>query len=275
MNFKRYDESSDTWIDSHYIRGTATDTLTLPQTIYGDGTNATLTLKGNTVQNGTPTPANPVPVVGVGTLEGNDYKIPILNNSQTTNVYLGEVQTVRLIKKYELTGNEDWRLSGTVPGAFWCNNFNSDYDNSLYNIISCLCTHYEVVPNKNGFSDLNNGCICLYCYNQTATNYHELYIRDTTISTLEDFKTYLSQQYAANTPVTVYYVLATAETATVNEPLRKIGDYADTLSTSIPTTDGANVVDVLTTLKPSEVSANYHGWHSVASVHERSGGQWD
>lgn len=102
-----------------------------------------------------------------------------------------------------------------------------------------------------------------------------MYIKDDTYTSTVDFKSYLQQQYAAGTPVTVWYVLSSATTGIVNEPLCKIGDYADTLSTSIPTTDGANVIDVGTTLKPSEVSANYHGWHTVASAHERESGQWD
>lgn len=121
--------------DKHYLRGTATDTLTLPQTIYGDGTNATLTLKGNTG--------------GVGDLvtEGEhagEYAIPITNNGITTNVY-----------------------------------------------------------------------------NATAL------------------------------------------------------DISDTLTTTISTTDGANALSVDTTIQPSEVTLNYHGWHSIQSAHEKSKNLWD
>ena len=85
---------------------------------------------------------------------------------------------------------------------------------------------------------------------------------------------YLAAQYAAGTPVTVWYVLETPETAVVNEPLMKIGDYADSLSTSIPTIDGANALSVGTTVQPSEVTATYHGWHPVADVHELNNGAW-
>lgn len=73
------------------------------------------------------------------------------------------------------------------------------------------------------------------------------------------FKSYLAAQYAAGTPVTIWYVIATPETAVVNEPLMKIGDYADTVSAAqsqvtIPTVNGENVLDVLTEVKPSEVT---------------------
>ena len=79
---------------------------------------------------------------------------------------------------------------------------------------------------------------------------------------VSSFKAYLQQQYAAGTPLTVWYVLATASTGIVNEPLMKIGNYADTLSnaTPIPTTLGLNTIDVNTTLKPSEMSLTYDGY---------------
>lgn len=128
--------SSEVWHDTpHYLRGTDTDTLTLPQTIYGDGTNATLTIKGN--------------IGGVGDLvsEGEhagEYVIPIINNGVTTNIY-----------------------------------------------------------------------------NATALG------------------------------------------------------ISDSLTTTLATTDGANTLSIGTTVQPSEVTANYHGWHPVQSVHEHENGQWD
>ena len=73
---------------------------------------------------------------------------------------------------------------------------------------------------------------------------------------------FLAQQYANGTPVTVWYVLATPETGIVNEPIRKIGDYADTLSyeqagVQIPTLHGTTVIDVDTTPKPSQMYIKY------------------
>ena len=75
--------------------------------------------------------------------------------------------------------------------------------------------------------------------------------------------------------MTVWYVLATAETATVNEPLMKLGDYSDSISNavSIPTTEGANSITVDTTVQPSEFTATWTGWHD-SSVKERDGSQW-
>ena len=91
---------------------TKSEIIVPPTTIYADGSNiTTYTIKGNTVQNGTPTPTNPIAVKGVGELVGSDYQIPISNGQQTTNLYLGSTQTVRAIKKLVLDGTEDWRKS--------------------------------------------------------------------------------------------------------------------------------------------------------------------
>jgi hypothetical protein len=71
-----------------------------------------------------------------------------------------------------------------------------------------------------------------------------------------------------------YYVLRQTETATVNEPLMKIGTYADSISgVSIPTTDGANTITVDTTVQPSEFTATWTGWHD-SSVKEWDGSDW-
>jgi hypothetical protein len=82
-----------------------------------------------------------------------------------------------------------------------------------------------------------------------------LYFHDKRFTTADDFKAYLAAQYAAGTPVTVWYVLAEPETGIVNEPLMRIGDYADTLTTDtpIPTAKGSNTLTVDTTVQPSEM----------------------
>lgn len=176
------------------------------------------------------------------------YKIPILSNSTTTNVYLGEVQTTRQIRKIDL-GTLNW--TKTASGNFWaataisnirtignaatgnaiCDMFKEVTSNAVanepYSFSSCLNTVGRPFINRTGFEDL----------------------------TAEKFKEAMSGVY-------MYYVLATEETAVVNEPLMRIGGYADTLSyrqsgVNIPTTDGLNIFDIDTTVKPSEVYLKY------------------
>lgn len=82
-------------------------------------------------------------------------------------------------------------------------------------------------------------------------------------NTVAGLKEYLAAQYAAGTPVVVWYALAGPETAIVNEPLAKIGDYADELHSedttiTIQTVSGRNTLTIDTTLQPSSVSITGH-----------------
>lgn len=161
-----------------------------------------------------------------------------------TDIYLGEAETTRRIKKLVLTGEEtDWRL---INGGY----FFPVYKKSGLT----LCTHY--IPSNNTSTDKS-----IYV---SSTN--TIIIYDSDYTTLDDFKSYLAAQYAAGTPVTVWYVLAEPETGIVNEPLMKIGDYADTLSmeqadVNVPTFAGNTVIDCDGTPKPSQMYVKYKGQH--------------
>lgn len=268
---KKYNGS--TWEHSLRKLTTATDTITtLPVDVYADGNNATAGLRGNTVQSGTPTPDNPIMPQGCGNLEtvgakAGQYKIPISSANTTTLVYLGEVQTTRKVKKLVLTGEENWIYRQGVPSSVF---FLEMIDLNVVDNHG-LCTHY-LNQDSGGFDVLQDKHV-LIKLSSTGTKWF-LAVRDTDFG-LPSFKAYLAQQYAAGTPVTVYYVLETPETGIVNEPLMKIGDYADTVSgITVPTITGKDTFDVETTLKPSEVSLSYTGWHD-ASVEEWDGSQWN
>lgn len=173
-------------------------------------------------------------------------------------IYLGEVQTTRRVKKLVLTGEEGWGRSANQRCYYINASTGCPTDYLKSNIITVICSHYVGQTNtSSGSNAVNKGCVCFF----TGGGY-EMYIGETTITSVADFKAYLAAQYAAGTPVTVWYVLATPETAVVNEPLRKIGDYADTVSmeqagVQIPTFKGNTVIDVETTLKPSEMYIKY------------------
>lgn len=228
----------------------------VPVTITADGTPLIdYLITGNTVQSGTPTPDNPIIPEGCGELEAisekaGQYKIPILSANTTTPVYLGQVQTTRQVKKYEFTGNEEWFKGNYAPSGGY--QFFTPKPSDIANNPDWLMTHF-----KKG-SGLNGSAFASY-----LSLYPEASILPEN-ATANDFKAYLAAQYANGTPVTVWYVLATPETAVVNEPLMRIGDYADTVSkaqagVSIPTNNGSTTVDVDTTVKPSEVYLKYMG----------------
>ena len=181
------------------------------------------------------------------------YKIPISSANTTTPIYLGEGESTRRIKKIVLDSTENWK-EGTSNYYIFISV--SGKGNGIPNS-TALSTHTEsgVVVNNNGTALFFKKSVFVH-------------------SSLADFKTYLAQQYAAGTPVTVWYVLAEPETGIVNEPLMKIGDYADSTSgITIPTITGKDTFDVETTLKPSEVSLSYTGWHD-ATVKEWDGSDW-
>lgn len=194
------------------------------------------------------------------------YKIPI-SSGQTVNNYLGSIQSTRQIQKLELTGNEDWNIS---LGVFYLGTLTNDYLRSTGDI-TYISTHYQPYQQQSSAGSVPDG----YFGFGNSTAVQRLYVHDSNYSTTDAFKAYLQAQYAAGTPVTVWYVLATATTDTVNEPLMKIGDYADSISdaTAIPTTDGANTITVDTTVQPSEVSMTWTGWHD-SSVKEYDGSDW-
>ena len=173
---------------------------------------------------------------------------------QTTPVYLGQVRTVRKIRKLVLTGDEEWFLS---YGSFRL--VLSGYLRERGWIP--ICSHYKGIDFVSGGDSLRNGEIA-FLLSGSGNNF--MYICDSSFATVDAWKSYLAAQYTAGTPVTVWYVLATEQTGIVNEPLCKIGDYADELhstdaAVTISTVKGSNTLTVDTTLQPSEMSITYRG----------------
>lgn len=178
------------------------------------------------------------------------YKIPITCAGQTVPVYLGQTPTVRRIKKAVLTGEEsDWINAAIITAT-------DAYQNATaiagYKREAFYCSH--MVATTSSDSTTTHGYIgqrLTLCMDKTLG-----------LDTVDKFKAYLAAQYAAGTPVTVWYVLATPETGIVNEPLAKIGDYADELHStdagvSIPTAKGQNTLTVDTELQPSEMTITF------------------
>lgn len=209
----------------------------LPLSFISDGSPLTAwTISGNGQQIGTPTPSAPITPDFVGTLDGADWTISIICAEQTVTVNLGAVPTVRKIKKLVLDGTENWQ-AGSLNYYIFIDSYG---EGVIYSTV--ICTHAQN-------STINNTGKALF-----------MKISDfSPISTVEDFKAFLSDQYTNGTPVTVWYSLSEAQTGIYNEPLAKIGDYADELHSedagvSIPTVKGANTLTVDTTLQPSEMT---------------------
>ena len=177
---------------------------------------------------------NESPMLNLGSTalpyEPYGYKLPLLSGSTPVDIYLGESQTTRRIKKLVLTGEENW----------------TEYSSGIYRLrISTygsgvtgqgISSHFISVDSTSGMPD-----------NSFVSGENFSYIKNTSAGSLTGWETYLAQQYANGTPVTIWYVLATEETGTLNEPLRKIGDYADTIdstqtTTQIPTSANSTTI---------------------------------
>lgn len=175
------------------------------------------------------------------------YKIQISSANTTTPIYLGEVETTRKVKKVEYNGTESWNLSkqGNNTRAY------TPQIPECMSLSPAICTHFNYNVANVGYPRVGEFVI----------NSSKAIIFGIDGNTFEDvaaWKSYLAAQYAAGTPVTVWYVLATPETGIVNEPLMRIGNYADSISyeqtvVSIPTVSGRNTFDVLGDVKPSNV----------------------
>lgn len=213
-------------------------------------------MKGNGQQTGTPTPDAPITPDFVGTLSGSDWTIPISCAGQTAPVNLDEVQTVRKVKKFVFDGTENW-LNGNFPkpGSYQFNLVRSTYFPDAISTITAgnsYCTHFI---NR----EITGGIVWGSMFN--------IYIPTSDLppdATKDDFKAFLAAQYAAGTPVTIWYPLATETIGISNEPLAKIGDYADELHSTdagvtIPTVKGENTLTVGTDLQPSEMAITYRG----------------
>lgn len=160
------------------------------------------------------------------------YKIPITCAGQTTPVYLGELSTDRKIKKMILDGTETvTEESANVYSVPIADTVIPDAGVSTHFV-------YDGAADDGQFRIEAGKAV--FGYDDTQAN----------------FTAFLAAQYAAGTPVTVWYVLATQTTGIVNEPLAKIGDYCDELhitddEVTIPTINGSNTLTVDTDLPPS------------------------
>jgi hypothetical protein len=131
----------------------------------------------------------------------------------------------------------------------------------------CFCTHYQPVVSLRPVGTISGA----------TTTIDSVDIVDN-FASIDDFKSYLASQYAAGTPVTVWYVLAEPVTAIVNEPLAKIGDYVDELTFTdsqiqIPTAEGTNTLSVDTTLPPSNIEISYTlpDYSKITKIYKQDG----
>ena len=136
---------------------------------------------------------------------------------------LSKTEEIRVVKELVLTGEENWHAQ--YNGFTLSVTKQSGRD-------TVLSTHYKASTS----TSIDKGV-----YSEST---NVILIFDSDYTTLADFKAYLAAQYAAGTPVKVYYVMQTPETKTV-EPVE------------IPTINDTTVIDVDTKVEPSDIYIKY------------------
>lgn len=215
----------------------------------------TWTIYGNSQQNGSPTPYSPYDVNGCGDIEtsgeyAGQYKIPITNNQQTSTIYLGSIQSKRYIQKLILTGNENgWQMRSGEPSNIFFIPLSNLNINPVRGI--GLCNKFSYT-NGGAFSELQN--------NEFILSTSNLGFRFEDISSAGTWIWYLQNQYSNGTPIIMYYVVDNPITSIANEPLMKIGEYADEISDAIQlsTNKGSNILSVGTNIQPLQMYIKYY-----------------
>ena len=186
------------------------------------------------------------------------HVVPIEVDNTKITVPLNTTQSIRRIKKIVLTGNEGFNKNGGDGNyLFYSTNRNAilpGYLSSTRVICDRLPYSTAAPVHVIGINSINPYDVLYLNFGADIMN------AQPSGNTVAGLKEYLTAQYNAGTPVTIYYVLATPQTTTLNEPLMKIGDYADsvTYSSNIPTTYGQNDITTDTQIKPSKLDITYN-----------------
>lgn len=179
-------------------------------------------------------------------------------------------QITRTIKKWVMTGRENW---------------NNSFGESLFGVqgllnsspfivgISAYSTHSKYNPVQSGLDNaMGNGEFAL----QKNDIQFNVFFKNTDFSSTVNFKAWLAAQYSNGSPVTIWYILATPETEQITVPSGLSGTVEGYL-----TQDG--------TPTPTDpiypVANDAVGWYGIknyvrattwqdGSTYSRSGGSW-
>ena len=162
---------------------------------------------GTGVQNGTPTPTNPI--LPVFYQQGDMILRKVGTYADSYDVNTNKI--TRRVGVKVLDGTEDWtQYSSQFPSLFY---LAASATGGITDvrvgapILDTIVSHYQVTAEQY-FDNINKKCRFQISQSMIASN-PRFYIKDTSFTTVAALKTFLAQQYAAGTPVVVYYPLAT------------------------------------------------------------------
>ena len=153
-------------------------------------------LTGETTLSGTPTPSSPVSFIN--TQDGN-IELRGINSTYADTLDMSTRKITRKVGVKVFDGTEDWETTAqstvyrlTSPILFALPN-------------TCICSHYTGVNSSLVIANMPNMSI-----KTGSETLSYMYIKDSSFSdNLSGFKQFLANQYAAGTPVIVYYPLET------------------------------------------------------------------
>ncbi len=161
---------------------------------------------GTVAQNGTPSPTNPIEPVFYQ--QGDMILRKVGNIADSYDATTGKI--TRRVGMKVLDGTESWgRGSYTGGYRFYLAICDMVKDVLAYNMSS----QYQAVLYQTPEANIDYSA---FIAGVTGTCYG-IFIRNDDYTTVQNFKNYLAQQYAAGTPVVVYYPLATETTENWNE----------------------------------------------------------
>lgn len=131
-------------------------------------------------------------------------KIMPIQQEMLEGDYIEDVEHHEWGKKILTGGEEGWANSfGT--NLFNIQNFLIDINQNEY---EALCNYFTYNPTQSGIDDnTDNGDFAIQLKSTNVIG--NIFFKDERFSTVADWKEWLAQQYAAGTPVIVYYKLAT------------------------------------------------------------------
>lgn len=183
-------------------------------------------------------------------------------------------QITRNIKNLVLTGNETWAKDLSSDYLYYANRSTLISDSISKPPIQC--SHLE---SKSLYSVISNIGI------NTNNDYNSIYLNfgadimnaQPSGNTVEGLKEYIAAQYAAGTPVTIWYVLAEPETEQITVPSGLTGTVEGYLIQDGTPTPEAPIYPIANTAKGwYDISSYKHaaGSWATGTEYERSGGAW-
>ena len=191
---------------------------------------------GTVVQNGTPTPTNPVEPTFYQ--QGDMILRKVGDYADSYDATTGKI--TRRVGVKVLNGTEEWGAVNAGAGRYFLHRAFGLYDYGAGAFVDIMCNTFR--PNSGAATTSTLG-IAFY-KNSVNEEIPQLRITYPEITTIDDFKSYLAQQYSAGTPVTVYYPLATL----VEETVTSTTYCADTIKIATTAYNSARFSPVVTDL---------------------------